>query len=112
MTDRAQLVADLVRVLVEEGPCSASRLAPRVRARKGDVLRELRARPIFECVGGGRYQRWQLRGTGREPLHGDDTVRLILDYLHAIEARLDAVERRNGGEVRIHPPPRFDGDAR
>lgn len=100
MTDRAQLVADLVCVLVREGPRSGTRLAVRVGARKADVLHELNAKPLFDRVGGGRHVVWRLRGTGREPLQGDGSTQVmvveVIRRLELLESRVDALERRNG----------------
>ena len=104
MNARVRLAADLARTLVEDGPCSGTRLALRVHARKRDVLDLLRDGADFEQVGSGRYAQWQLaaqdrRGTGQEPLQGDATAQAVLDVLlrlQALERRVDTLERKNG----------------
>jgi hypothetical protein len=99
MTDRDLLVADLVRAILTEGPCSGSTLAQRVGARKADVLRLLHEYDIFERVGGGRYTGWRLVGTEREPQQSDETGEFVLGIirrLQTLETRLDMLERRSG----------------
>jgi hypothetical protein len=102
VTDRSQLAAALAHLLAATGPCSASQLARRLGTRKADVLHELHERATFACVGRGRYTRWQLAGTEREPLQADASTQLTLELarrLEAAEERLDALERRNGVRV-------------
>lgn len=103
MTDR--LADRLALALIEHGPTSATHLAPAVKARKADVLRELRASARFERRGNGRGTRWRLSplGTEWDPKGTDNPPGLGIPHaegfavrLAALERRLDALERRNG----------------
>jgi hypothetical protein len=64
-----------------------------------DVLALLRASPTFERIGKGRCTTWKLAGTEQEPRHEDASTQVVMELLRrleAAEARLDALERRNG----------------
>jgi hypothetical protein len=103
VTDRPQLAAYIAAVLKDEtGGMSCSAIARRLGMRDGDVRAVLRADPWFVRVGTTRGARWQLvaaragmgrNGTGSELL---DVLGDVLRRLAAAEARLDALERRNG----------------
>jgi hypothetical protein len=102
MNAQTQLADELARNLAANGPCSASQLAHRLGTRKADVLHELHERAIFACVGRGRSTRWQLVGTEQEPLQADASTQLMRELarrLEAAEARLDALENRNGART-------------
>jgi hypothetical protein len=74
MTAGTPLRTLLELALLRDGPASGARLAGRVRARKADVLRELRTNPLFERVGDGGSTTWRLAGTGQEPTRSDATT--------------------------------------
>jgi hypothetical protein len=98
MTGRP-LDVDLARVIVSDGPSSGSRLAQRIHARKADVLRELHTNSAFVCISGGRYARWNLRGTGQEPLHGHASAELVCALIRevaALQRRVETLEGQNG----------------
>jgi hypothetical protein len=108
MTADSHLADNLASCLAGVGAASASRLARRVRARKSDVLRVLHGEDRFELIGRGRSSLWLLtetseagnrQGTGQELHQGDEAtwpIHGVLDHLQAIEARLDALDRRTG----------------
>jgi hypothetical protein len=55
----------LALAILADGPTSGAQLARRVKARKGDVLHELRSRPRFERRGRGRASRWSFSAWDR-----------------------------------------------
>jgi hypothetical protein len=92
-----RLLADrLALALLEHGPTSASRLALAVRARKADVLRELRAGPHFDHVGAGRGSRWRLVLTqgSWEPQGTIPSADVVSPHSPALSERLGALEHR------------------
>jgi hypothetical protein len=88
-----ELLVRLMRVLITEGPCTGSRLAQRVGARKAEALRILHQVGLFERVGGGRYAVWRLAGTAREPLHGHASTTLDPEVVLQLLARVQRLER-------------------
>jgi predicted transcriptional regulator len=105
VTDRAQLAAYVAAVLKDEPdglPCTT--IARRLGMRPSTVRAVLRADEWFVRSGETRYARWHLiagtEGTeaGRKGRSGEtpDMLVDVLRRLDALEARLDALERRNG----------------
>lgn len=105
MTGRPQLADRLALAIVEHGPTSGTRLAVLVAAQKAGVLAELKANPMFECVGRARGSRWRLAGNRNrppwEPLGTDprgesvsDDGVAVVERLAALECRVDELERR------------------
>jgi hypothetical protein len=97
VTNRALLGDDLARALARAPDgLSCDALAERLRRRRVDVLATLRSDARFDCMGHTRARRWRLVSDNGTERDGFSAWVGVLDRLGALEARVKALERRDG----------------
>jgi hypothetical protein len=96
MSTEPELADRLALALLVHGPLSTDRLARNVRARKADVVLELRSNALFEPFGAGRSSRWRLERppSPRDQQGTDSPTGSYTEHALQITRRLRALERR------------------